>query len=156
MPKPHPSPAGVRQPARRGGAGNPTYGASDGKQVEIAIWREIGAGSVASPKDARSTGSAAGIEQFAESPEVGSIRPMTELWTSARRQVHKAQIVLDRAGTAVKCEVRNASRAGAMLRLNRIAEIPSAFALEMHTGGKLWCSVIRRSRLEMSVRFEFA
>jgi hypothetical protein len=80
---------------------------------------------------------------------------MNEPWKSARRQVHKAQIVLDRAGAGVKCEVRNASRAGAMLRLSRIAEIPSAFALEMHTGETLWCSVIRRSRMEMSVRFEF-
>ena len=79
---------------------------------------------------------------------------MNETWASARRQVHKAQIILDKAGIAVRCEVRNASRSGAMLRLSRAAEIPSAFALEMHTGQTLWCSVIRRSRVEVAVRFE--
>lgn len=79
---------------------------------------------------------------------------MNQRWVSARHEVHKALIVLDQVGTVVGCDVRNGSRAGATLRLHKTAHVPSSFRLEMQGGENLICSVVRRSRIDISVRFE--
>jgi hypothetical protein len=79
---------------------------------------------------------------------------MTEVWFSARRQVHRAQIILDQIGTRLACEVHNSSRAGATLRLTRTANVPSSFDLELQHGETLACTVVRRSRVDISVRFQ--
>jgi hypothetical protein len=49
---------------------------------------------------------------------------MTEVWFSAKRQVRRAQIILDQLGTRLACEVHNGSRAGATLRVSRAATVP--------------------------------
>ena len=79
---------------------------------------------------------------------------MTEAWSSARRTVHRAQIILDQIGTRLACEVHNSSRAGATLRVGRTANVPSAFDLELQHGETLSCTVVRRSRIDISVRFQ--
>jgi len=79
---------------------------------------------------------------------------MTEAWFSARRTVHRAQIILDKIGTRLACEVHNGSRAGATLRVNRTTSVPSSFDLEMQHGETLSCTVVRRSRIDISVRFQ--
>ena len=58
---------------------------------------------------------------------------------SARRQVHKAQIVLD-VGAKLACEVHNGSRSGATLRLNRAFDVPSWFRLHMQGGLTVGCT----------------
>jgi hypothetical protein len=80
--------------------------------------------------------------------------PITEAWFSAKRQVRRAQIILDKLGTRLTCEVHNGSRAGATLRVNRAANVPSSFDLEMQPGETLSCTVVRRSRIDISVRFQ--
>jgi hypothetical protein len=79
---------------------------------------------------------------------------MTEAWSSARRTVHRAQIILDQIGTRLACEVHNSSRAGATLRVGRTTNVPSAFDLELQHGETLSCTVVRRSRIDISVRFQ--
>jgi hypothetical protein len=74
------------------------------------------------------------------------------IWSTARRRVLKADIVVG-DGSDVGCEVHNGSRSGATLRLSGAAAIPSAFLLQLDGGPSLSCSVIRRSRLELGVRF---
>lgn len=81
---------------------------------------------------------------------------MTESWFSARRTVHRAQIILDKIGTRLACEVHHGSRAGATLRVNRAASVPSSFDLELQHGEMLSCTVVRRSRIDISVRFQLA
>jgi hypothetical protein len=76
---------------------------------------------------------------------------MIELWSTARHRVLKGDIIAG-AG-AIGCEVRNGSRSGATLRLSGAGAIPSAFMLQLDGGPALSCSVIRRSRLELGVRF---
>lgn len=79
---------------------------------------------------------------------------MKEL-VSARRQVHRAHIILDQLGTRLDCEVHNGSRDGATLRPSKAA-MPSTFDLQLLDGGLLSCVVIRRSRLGVAVRFASA
>ncbi len=79
---------------------------------------------------------------------------MTEAWFSAKRQVHRARIILDDPAAGLSCEVHNGSRAGATLRVNRAADVPTAFDLEMQPGETLSCRVVRRSRIDLSVRFQ--
>jgi hypothetical protein len=50
--------------------------------------------------------------------------------------------------------VHNGSRAGATLRVNRAANVPSCFDLELQPGETLSCTVVRRSRIDISVRFQ--
>lgn len=76
---------------------------------------------------------------------------MIEVWSTARHRVLKGDIVTD--DCAIGCEVRNGSRAGATLRLSGAAAMPSAFTLQLDGGQALSCSVIRRSRIELGVRF---
>lgn len=80
---------------------------------------------------------------------------MKEL-VSARRQVHRAHIILDQLGTRLGCEVHNGSRDGATLRPSKAAMLPSTFGLQLLDGGLLSCVVIRRSRLGVAVRFASA
>jgi hypothetical protein len=77
---------------------------------------------------------------------------MIDLWSTARHRVLKGDIV----GTDgdIGCEVHNGSRAGATLRLSGAAAVPSAFMLQLAGGPALACSVIRRSRIELGVRFD--
>jgi hypothetical protein len=74
------------------------------------------------------------------------------IWSTARHRVLKADILVA-DGSDVGCEVHNGSRAGATLRLNGAAAVPSAFLLQLDGGPALSCSVIRRSRIELGVRF---
>jgi len=76
---------------------------------------------------------------------------MIDLWSTARHRVLKGDIMA--GGGAIGCEVRNGSRSGATLRLTGAAAIPSVFTLQLDGGPALNCAVIRRSRIELGVRF---
>lgn len=77
---------------------------------------------------------------------------MIELWSTARRRVLKAGILVA-DGSDIGCEVHNGSRFCATLRLSGAAAVPPAFTLQLEGGPALNCSVIRRSRIELGVRF---
>jgi len=74
-----------------------------------------------------------------------------EFWSTARHRVLKADILT--SGADIGCEVHNGSRNGATLRLSGAATVPSNFTLQVDGGPSLSCSVIRRSRIELGVRF---
>lgn len=76
---------------------------------------------------------------------------MIEFWSTPRHRVLKAGILT--GGADIGCEVHNGSRHGATLRLAGAAAIPSSFTLQLDGGPALTCSVIRRSRIELGVRF---
>lgn len=40
------------------------------------------------------------------------------------------------------------------MRVNRAADVPTTFDLEMQPGETLSCRVVRRSRIDLSVRFQ--
>lgn len=75
---------------------------------------------------------------------------MTDFWSTPRQRVLKGDIL---ANGGVGCDVHNGSRAGATLRLSGAAGLPSAFVLQLEGGPALACAVIRRSRIELGVRF---
>jgi hypothetical protein len=74
------------------------------------------------------------------------------IWSTARRQVLRADILVA-GGADIGCEVRNGSRIGATLRLGEASAVPPTFTLQLDGGPALHCSVIRRSRIELGVRF---
>ena len=77
---------------------------------------------------------------------------MIDPWSTGRHRVLKADIIVAGGGD-IGCEVHNGSRAGATLRVSGAAAVPSVFTLRLDGGPALSCSVIRRSRIELGVRF---
>jgi len=72
---------------------------------------------------------------------------------SARRRVYKGVITSDSSDRDLACQVHNASPDGATLRLSRARLVPSDFTLELDDGLALACAVIRRSQIDLCVRF---
>lgn len=75
---------------------------------------------------------------------------MTDFWSTPRLRVLKGDIL---ANGGVGCDVHNGSRTGATLRVSGASGLPSAFVLQLAGGPTLTCAVIRRSRIELGVRF---
>ena len=76
---------------------------------------------------------------------------MIDLWSTGRRLVLRGDIMA--GADIIGCEVRNGSRSGATLRLAGAGTVPSVFTLQRDGGPALSCAVIRRSRIELGVRF---
>lgn len=77
-------------------------------------------------------------------------------FASARRRVIKGRIsapLSDDASDDLACEVHNASATGATLRVSRADRVPSDFILSFDDGESLACAVMRRSRIDLAVRF---
>lgn len=77
---------------------------------------------------------------------------MPEFWNSPKLRVLRGSIVT--AGVPAACDIHNPSRSGATLRLPKADGLPSAFVLDVDNHSSVACSVVRRSRFEVVVRFD--
>jgi hypothetical protein len=77
---------------------------------------------------------------------------MPDIWNSPRQRILQGWFVGEDA-VAVTCAIHNASRAGALLHLSPNSQPPSAFELVVPNTGNVRCSVVRRSRGAVAVRF---
>jgi hypothetical protein len=82
----------------------------------------------------------------------GTVTTMLETLNTARIRVMKGTVTTD--NETFCCDVHHISSRGATLRLRNAGNVPSTFALYLSDLTSVVCHVIRRSRIDVVVRFE--
>lgn len=76
---------------------------------------------------------------------------MPDIWNSPRQRI--LQGLIQMGDGVATCAIHNASRTGALLHISPNSQPPSSFDLVVPNGGNVRCSVVRRSRGAITVRF---